>query len=364
MIFAKLVKLNYLLLFVIILLSIIGFLTLYSAAGGAVDPWAKKHIIRFFISFILLIILALINIKIFYKHAYTIFLLFLLLLASVEIAGTFGLGAKRWIYIFGISIQPSELIKVTIILALSKYYHDLRYDRISKIRNLIIPSFIIFIPFLLVLIQPDLGTSIMILLLGLSIMFIAGVRLWKFFLGLVISLIAMPLIWNNLKPYQHKRILVFLNPESDPLGTGYHLIQSKIALGSGGITGKGYLQGTQSYLEYLPEKQTDFIFTLIGEEFGFIGTIFVLILFLLIIFLSYYISYKSNNVFGRILSVGIALNLFLYVFSNTSMVTGLIPVVGVPLPLISYGGTAMLAVMISFGLLMNVAVHSHLKKLN
>ena len=364
MIFAKLEKLNFLFLFIIILLSIIGFFALYSAAGGDVNPWAKKQIIRFSISFIVLITIALMNIKIFYKHAYTIFLFCLLLLISVEIAGTFGLGARRWVHIFGISIQPSELVKVSIILALSKYYHDLKFNNIGYIRNLFIPLFIIFILFLLVLGQPDLGTSIMVALLGLAIMFVAGVRLWKFCLGLIISLIAMPVLWSNLQPYQQRRVLAFLNPESDPLGTGYHLIQSKIALGSGGSTGKGYLQGTQSYLDYLPEKQTDFIFTLIGEEFGFIGVMFLLILFLLIIILSYYISYRSNHVFGRILSVGIAINIFLYVFLNTSMVTGLIPVVGVPLPLISYGGTSMLSVMISFGLLMNVTVNSHVKKLN
>ena len=363
MILAKLTKLNFLFLFIIILLSIIGFFALYSAASGNIEPWSKKQIIRFSITFLLLITISLIDTKFFYKYAYMFFFLSLLLLASVEIAGTFGLGAKRWVHIFGISIQPSELVKVTIILALSKYYHALRFDRIGKIRNIFFPLCIVLAPFFLVLLQPDLGTSVMILLLGLSIIFIAGVRLWKFLLGFILSLIAMPLIWNNFKPYQHRRVLAFLNPESDPLGSGYHLIQSKIALGSGGLTGKGFLQGTQSYLEYLPEKQTDFIFTLIGEEFGFIGTIFILILFLLIIILSYYISFKSNHVFGKILSVGVSLNFFLYVFSNTAMVTGLIPVVGVPLPLISYGGTAMLSVMVSFGLLMNIAVNRHLRKL-
>ena len=363
MILAKLLKLNFLFLIVIILLSLIGCFALYSAASGDLEPWSKKHIIRFCISFIFLIIISLINIKFFYKHAYTFFLLCLLLLVSVEIAGTFGLGAKRWVRIFGISIQPSELIKVTIILALSRYYHDLNFKNIQKITHLFIPLFIIFIPFLFVLLQPDLGTSIMILILGLLIMFVAGVRFWKFFLGFIISLVSMPLIWNNLESYQHRRILAFLNPESDPMGAGYHLIQSKIALGSGGLMGKGFLKGTQSYLDFLPEKQTDFIFTLIGEEFGFIGLAFLLILFLLLIILSYYISFKSSSVFGRILSVGVAINLFLYVFLNTSMVTGLIPVVGVPLPLVSYGGTAMLSVMISFGLLMNISVHNNFEKL-
>ena len=254
MIFKKLAELNFLFLIVIILLSIIGFFALYAAADGNFEPWATKHIIRFFISFIILIAIAFINVKFFYKHAYTFFLVSLLLLVSVEISGTFGLGAKRWIRIFGISIQPSEFIKVAMILALSRYYHDLKFIRINNIVNLIIPLFIIFIPFFFILIQPDLGTSIMILLLGLSIMFVAGVKLWKFFLGFIISLITMPLIWRNLEHYQQRRIMTFINPESDPMGAGYHLMQSKIALGSGGTTGKGYLKGTQSYLEYLPEK--------------------------------------------------------------------------------------------------------------
>ena len=363
MIFNKLKKLDFSFLFVVTIISIIGFLALYSASNGSFEPWAKKQIIRFLIFFILLIVISLIDIKFIYKHGYTIFFFSFLLLASVEIAGTFGLGARRWIKILGISIQPSELIKVTIIIALSKYYHDLKFENIGKITNIIVPLIIILFPSIFVLIQPDLGTSIMIFLLGLSIMFVAGTRIWQFIVGLIILMISAPIIWSNLKPYQHNRVLAFLNPESDPLGAGYHLTQSKIALGSGGSIGKGYLQGSQSYLEYLPEKQTDFIFTLIGEEFGFLGTIFLLGLFLVVIFLTYLVSYKSKNVFGRILAFGVASNLFLHVFSNTAMVTGIIPVVGVPLPLISYGGTAMLAIMISFGLLMNVAVNSNLKKL-
>ena len=362
--FAKLNKLNYLFLFIIILLSFIGFAALFSASNGDLEPWAKKHIIRFAIFFILLIIIALIDIKIWYNNAYTIFLLCLILLVSVEIAGSFGLGAQRWIRILGISLQPSELIKVAIILALSRYYHNLRFNRIGKLRSLVIPIFIIIVPFLLVLAQPDLGTAIMILILGLSILFVSGVRIWKFITGFMIFLISTPFFWANIKPYQQKRILSFINPELDPMGTGYHLIQSKIALGSGGTTGKGFLQGTQSYLEFLPEKQTDFIFTLIGEEFGFIGMIFILILYMFLILLPYYISFKSNLVFGKILSLGVSINIFLYVLFNTAMITGLMPVVGVPLPLISYGGTALLSLMISFGYLMNISIYGHLKKIN
>ncbi len=220
------------------------------------------------------------------------------------------------------------------------------------------------IPFTLTVIQPDLGTSLSIFILGVSIMFIAGVRIWKFVVGLLIMVISYPFFWNSIKPYQQKRILSFLNPESDPMGQGYQLLQSKIALGSGSLTGKGFLEGTQSYLEYLPEKQTDFIFTLIGEEFGFIGTVFIVFLYSLLILIAFYISIKSMHVFGRILSLGVALNLFIYVVLNMAMVTGLMPIVGIPLPLLSYGGTAMLSVMISFGFLLNVDLHYNYKKMD
>jgi rod shape determining protein RodA len=263
-----------------------------------------------------------------------------------------------------VSIQPSEIIKVSIILALAKFYHDLRFDRIGYIPNLFFPMIIIIIPFILIVIQPDLGTSLSIFVLGVSIMFIAGVKIWKFVVGLLIMVISYPFFWNSIKPYQQKRIISFLNPESDPLGQGYQLIQSKIALGSGSLTGKGFLEGTQSYLEYLPEKQTDFIFTLIGEEFGFIGSIFVIFLYSLLILIAFYISIKSIHVFGRILSLGVALNLFIYVILNMAAVTGLMPVVGIPLPLLSYGGTAMLSVMVSFGLLLNVDLHYNCKKMD
>jgi len=356
--------LNFLLIFLIILLTIIGVLVLYSAADGNFYPWAIRHMFRFLILFFVMILISLINIKLIFKNAYLLFFICLTLLFSVEIIGTFGKGAERWIHIFGVSIQPSEIIKIAIILALAKYYHTIKFNNIGYLSYLLIPFLIITAPFFLVIIQPDLGTSLSIFLLGIMIMFIAGVKIWKFALGIIVSIIFFPLLWNFFKPYQQKRILSFLNPESDPLGQGYQLIQSKIALGSGGLTGKGFLQGTQSYLEYLPEKQTDFIFTLIGEEFGYLGTMFVLILFSLLILICFYISIKSSHMFGRIISLGVGINIFLYVLLNMSMVTGLLPVVGIPLPLISYGGTAMLSIMISFGLLLNVDIYYNIKKIN
>ena len=364
MILKNIFNLNFLVLFLIIILTTIGMIALYSAAEGNSNPWAIRHGVRFLVLFFVMIFIALIDIQIIYKYAYYFFLLSLVLLISVKLIGTFGNGAERWIRIFGVSIQPSEIIKVAIILSLAKFYHTIKFENIGKIIYLIIPLSIIFLPFFLVIIQPDLGTSLSILLLGIIIMFVSGVRIWKFIIGIFTTIISFPFLWNYIQPYQKKRILSFLNPESDPLGQGYQLIQSKIALGSGGLTGKGFLQGTQSYLEYLPEKQTDFIFTLIGEEFGFLGTIFTMLLFLILILICFYISIKSYHIFGRIISLGVASNLFLYVLLNMSMVTGLMPVVGVPLPLLSYGGTAMLSIMISFGLLLNVDIHYNVKKIH
>ena len=362
--FKKLIHLNFLFIFITILLTILGISALYSAADGSFQPWAIKHIYRFVFLFFAMLIISVIKIKYIFKYSYIFFIMCLILLLSVEIVGIFGKGAERWIRIFGISIQPSEIVKIGIILSLAKYYHNIKFDNIGRLTHLIVPSLLILIPFFLVVIQPDLGTSLSILLLGIIIMFLSGVKIWKFMLGIIISLISLPFLWNSIKPYQQKRVLSFLNPESDPLGQGYQLIQSKIALGSGGLTGKGFLQGTQSYLEYLPEKQTDFIFTLIGEEFGFLGTIFILMLFIILILICYFVSIKSYSIFGRIVSLGVATNLFLYVIFNISMVTGLMPVVGIPLPLISYGGTAMLSIMLSFGLLLNADIHYNKKKID
>ncbi len=360
----KLQNLNYLLIFLITLIALIGAAGLYSAAGGSYNPWASRHLIRFFMLFIISIFIAFIDIKLIYKYAYLIFVLSLLLLFSVEIIGVFGKGATRWINIFGFSLQPSELVKITIIIALSRFYHDLKFEEIKSIINLFFPFLILFIPFLFIVIQPDLGTALSILILGIFILFASGVRIWKFVTGFILLIGTIPILINFLKPYQRDRIISFLNPEADALGRGYQLIQSKIALGSGGISGKGYLEGTQSYLQYLPEKQTDFIFTLIGEEFGFIGTIFIIALFILVVTICFYISIKSNHIFGRLLSIGIGTNIFIYVIMNISMVSGLMPVVGIPLPLVSYGGSAMLSIMISIGLVLNAEVNANLKKLN
>ncbi|MDC6447786.1 rod shape-determining protein RodA [Alphaproteobacteria bacterium] len=364
MIFKKIKNLNYLLIFILILISFIGAAGLYSAADGSYQPWASKHLIRFYAFLLLAIFISLIDIRLIYKYTYLLFIISLFLLISVEIIGVLGKGATRWIRIFGFNIQPSELVKITIILSLAKFYNDLKFENIKKISYLFFPFLILVTPFIFVVIQPDLGTSLSILILGAFILFLAGIRLWKFLFGFIMTIISIPIILQFIKPYQKDRIVSFLNPESDPLGRGYQLIQSKIALGSGGATGKGFLQGTQSYLEYLPEKQTDFIFTLIGEEFGFIGTIFIIFLFIILIAVCYFISIKCFNIFGRIIALGVASNIFIYVFMNIAMVSGLMPVVGIPLPLISYGGSVMLSIMISIGLVLNVELNYNLKKLN
>ena len=359
----KIKNLNYLLIFLVILIAFIGVAGLYSAAGGSYTPWASRHLIRFIILLLLAIFISLIDIKIIYRYAYLIFILSFFLLFSVELIGVFGKGATRWINIFGFSLQPSEIVKISIILALARFYNDLKFENIKNIKYLVFPFFILFLPFILIVSQPDLGTALSILLLGIFILFASGVRIWKFILGAFVVLFSIPLLLNFLKPYQKDRVISFLNPENDALGRGYQLIQSKIALGSGGLSGKGFLEGTQSYLQYLPEKHTDFIFTLIGEEFGFIGTIFIICLFIMVISICFYISIKSNHIFGRLLSIGIGTNIFIYVIINISMVSGLMPVVGIPLPLVSYGGSVMLSIMISIGLILNVELNASIKKL-
>ncbi len=364
MILNKLKNINYLIIFLTILISLIGAAGLYSAADGSYSPWASKHLIRLIIFLSLAIIISMIKLEIIYKFSYILFILSLLLLFSVEIIGVLGKGASRWLNIFGYSIQPSEIIKVAIVLALARFYNDLKFDHIGNVINLVIPILIIFLPFILIIQQPDLGTALSILLLGLSVLFICGVKIWKFLVGIVVALASIPIMWSLIKPYQKNRIISFLDPESDPLGQGYQLIQSKIALGSGGSSGKGFLQGTQSYLEYLPEKQTDFIFTLIGEEFGFLGSIFIILLYLILITQCFLVSIKSNHFFGRFLALGIGSNLFIYVIMNISMVSGLMPVVGIPLPLISYGGTVMLTTIISMGLILNIDINYNKKKLS
>jgi rod shape determining protein RodA len=354
---AKLWHLNWGLVFLITALASVGFVMLYSAADANWDPWARRQMIRFAVGFTLMIAVALTDIRFWLRYAYVLYLGTLALLIAVEIAGTVGMGAQRWIDLKVIQLQPSELMKVTLVLALARYFHGRSHAEIGHPLYLIVPILLILLPTALVLKQPDLGTAMMLLMVGAAVLFCAGVRLWKFILVGLAGLGAIPIAWNFLHDYQKNRVLTFFDPENDPLGTGYHILQSKIALGSGGIFGKGFGQGSQSHLNFLPEKQTDFIFTMLAEEFGMIGGLGLLGLYALVLTYGVAIALRARHHFGRLLAMGLSCNLFLFVFINIAMVMGLLPVVGVPLPLISYGGTAMLTVMGALGLVMCVSVH-------
>lgn len=356
----KLIALNWGLLLLIICLACVGFSALYSAAGGNWYPWTFNSIVRFVPILFFALVIALIDVKYWFMMAWPIWIAGLLLLVVVQIFGHTGMGAQRWINLGVMKLQPSELMKIAVIMLLARYYHLSPKPRNMKdsILSLGGALFIIMVPALLVGIQPDLGTALMVIMGGVAIIFLAGVSIWYFALGASAVALAAPLFWlYGIKDYQKERVLTFLNPDRDPLGAGYHITQSKIAIGSGGFWGKGFNQGTQSRLNFLPEKHTDFIFTHFAEEWGFAGGLALLGLLILICGYGYYIAFNSRHKFGYLLALGLMINFFLYIFINIGMVMGLIPVVGAPLPLVSYGGTSMLAVMISFGLMMSVWIH-------
>ena len=357
----KVWQINWGLVFLLLCLAGIGCAMLYSAANGSFEPWATRQLMRFSVAFIAMLVVAMIDIRRWYSLCYAAYFAVLAMLVGVEFFGQVGMGAQRWIDLKVIQLQPSELMKVALVMALARYFHARSLEEVRGFVKLFPPLLLVLMPVALVLKQPDLGTALTLLALGGVIFFVVGVRIWKFALVIAGGLGAIPVAWQFLHEYQKKRVLTFLNPESDPLGAGYHITQSKIALGSGGVFGKGFMQGSQSHLNFLPEKQTDFIFTMLAEEFGMVGGLFLLLLYAGIIVYGFAIALRSRNHFGRVLAMGISANLFFYVFINTAMVMGLIPVVGVPLPMISYGGTAMLAVMGSFGLLLSVYVHRDIR---
>ncbi|MDX1425599.1 MAG: rod shape-determining protein RodA [Kiloniellales bacterium] len=357
----KIGQINWGLVFVITLIAAVGCAMLYSAAEGSIDPWASRQAVRFGAGLAVMFAAALIDVRIWFRYAYVIYFGALSLLGAVEFVGTAGMGAQRWIDLGVIQLQPSEVMKVALVLALARYFHGQGEEELVRPSALLVPVALVMAPAALVLKQPDLGTAMMLVMAAGAVFFAAGVRLWMFAVAVAVAGAAVPIAWQFLRDYQRQRVLTFLDPESDPLGSGYHILQSKIALGSGGLTGRGFLAGTQSHLSFLPEKQTDFIFTMLAEEFGMLGGLALLGLFFLLFVYGFAIALRSRNQFGRILAVGLTANLFLYVFINIAMVMGLIPVVGVPLPLISYGGTAMLAVMLAFGLVMSVWVHRDIR---
>ena len=353
----KILQINWFLILLLMVIASIGFAMLYSAANGNWHPWATRQIARFGVALCALLVIALIDIRFWMRWAYFGYLGALGLLFVVEVAGEIGMGAQRWIDLGVFQLQPSELMKVALVLALARYFHAPTLQEVGQPLRLIPPILIVIGPTVLVLQQPDLGTAMMLIFAGGGLLFLAGVRIWKFLLVGFAGLACIPIAWGLLREYQRNRILTFLNPENDPLGAGYHILQSKIALGSGGLFGKGFLQGSQSHLNFLPEKQTDFIFTMLAEEFGLAGGIGLIGLYMLVLLYGTAIGLRARSQFARLLALGLTLNFFLYMFINIAMVTGLLPVVGIPLPLISYGGTAMLTLMIGFGFVIGAYVH-------
>lgn len=353
----KLWQVSWSLVLLIIAVASVGFLMLYSAANGSMDPWASRQMTRFGVGLGFMMVVALIDIRLLMRYAYVGYAIAFVLLVAVEVKGTIGMGAQRWIDLGFIQLQPSEVMKITLVLALARYFHGAAPEDVRRLGFLVPPVLLALAPAGLVLRQPDLGTALMLLMGSATIFFVAGIRMWVFGAIGALGLAAIPIGWQFLHDYQKNRVLTFLDPERDPLGAGYHITQSKIALGSGGLFGKGFGQGTQSHLNFLPERQTDFIFTMLGEEMGMVGGLVLIALYVLLLIYGFVIAVRSRHHFGRLAAVGVTTTFFLYVFINIAMVMGLIPVVGVPLPLISYGGTAMLTLMIGFGILMSIHVH-------
>jgi len=337
-----------------------GAVMLFSIAGSSWMPWAAPHLIRYALFFGIMIVLSLIDLRVWFALAYPIYGVGLVLLALVDVVGHHALGAQRWLQLGPITIQPSEIMKIGLVLALARFYHGLSGKSAQLSWWLLVPGFLILAPVGLVAKQPDLGTAMLILMTGGVVMILAGLSWRLIAVGLLGAVVLVPpAIMFGLHDYQRKRILTFLDPEGDPSGSGYHILQSKIALGSGGLLGKGYGLGSQSQLNFLPEKQTDFIFATLAEEFGFVGCVSIILLYAAVIFMALRTAYISHSHFGRLAAAGVTVTFGLYVLINGSMVMGLAPVVGVPMPLLSYGGTVMLTVMVGFGLVQAVRVHRY-----
>jgi len=350
-------RINWGLILVLTAIATIGTVALYSAAGGRFEPWAERHAIRYGVALAVLLVTALVHPKIWLALAWPMYFAAMLLLVAVDLTGKTGLGAQRWLMVGPLQIQPSEIAKVALILVLARYYQGLSREQATRLLYVVPPLLVILAPVGLVMVQPDLGTAIMLLLGGAALLFVAGVRLWMFLAAGFAAIGCLPLAWSFMHEYQRKRVLTFLDPDRDPLGAGYHITQSKIAIGSGGLFGKGFLHGTQSSLNFLPEKQTDFIFTTFVEEWGLVGALVLLALFALVLVWGFSIALRCQHHFGRLVALGVTAMMFLYVFINTAMVMGLLPVVGVPLPLVSNGGTAMVSVMFACGLLIGVNIY-------
>ena len=354
----KLWQVNWGLVFLVTVTASVGFGMLYSAANGEFAPWATRQMMRFGVGLVLMIIVAVSNIHFWLRYAYIIYIASFSSLIFVELFGSVGMGAQRWIDLGFMSLQPSEVMKTAVILALARYFYASRMEDVERFTYLMFPLMLVAAPMAMIIRQPDLGTALLLAVSGVAVFFLAGVRLWVFVAAGIAAIGAIVPVWHLvLLDYQKARLLTYLRPEQDPLGSGYHVMQSKIALGSGGIFGKGFLAGSQSHLSFLPEKHTDFIFTMLAEEFGMMGGLTLIGLYALLLIYGFAISLRCRHHFGRLLGMGIITMFFLNFFVNVAMVMGLLPVVGMPLPLVSYGGSAMLTLMLGFGLLLNVYVH-------
>jgi len=359
--FDKLLVIDYFLILIIILIGAISVFAIHSTEGGEFSYYTKNHLIRLIAFFVMFLFLSFVKITFWYRKAYLFYLICLFLLIIVFLFGITASGSKRWVNLYFLNLQPSELMKIAIIVCFARYYHRIQSVDIQSYRFLLIPVVLIIIPCYLVITQPDLGTSILIAGSGIFVIWIAGVNIKYFVYSSLLFLVSFPFVISILKPYQKSRILTFFNPERDPLGAGYQIIQSKIAIGSGGFFGKGYLKGTQSYLEFLPEKHTDFIFTLFSEEFGFLGSIILMFLYILLISRVISIGFFVRSFFAKLYCFGFASAIFLYVFVNIAMVLGLLPIVGAPLPIMSYGGSSMLSIMLGLSIVMSCKIYSQVQ---
>ncbi|PDH18722.1 MAG: rod shape-determining protein RodA [Pelagibacterales bacterium MED-G44] len=355
--FQKIKNYDFILLLSILLLGLTSIFTMYSTDGGEILFHTKSHFIKFSILFPMMIVLSFVNIKYWHAGSYIFYIIILGLLVWVALYGVKASGSRRWIDLYFLNLQPSELMKIAVILCLAKFFHRVRTSSANTFASILLSLTIIIIPCILVITQPDLGTAILISFSGLIILWFSGLRIKYFIYSFLIFITSLPFIISFLKPYQKLRILTFIDPERDPLGSGYQIIQSKIAVGSGGITGKGFLKGTQSYLDFLPEKHTDFIFTLFSEEFGFVGSVLLLLLYLIIIYRIIRAGLISRSFFSRLFCFGFSFAIFLYVTTNISMVLGLLPTVGSPLPIMSYGGSSLLATMIGFSIVLSANIN-------
>ena len=356
--FEKIRSIDYLLIIIILILGIVSSFAMYSTDGGEFLYHTKSHILRFGIFFVLFLVLSFVQTKVWHRIGYIFYFVILFMLFWVLYFGVTASGSQRWISLYVFNLQPSELMKIAIIISFAKFYHRTKSMEVNRIKNVVQPLVTLTIPIFLVIAQPDLGTAILIAGTGISVMWLSGLNLKYFVYSFLILMVTAPFAISLLKPYQKLRVLTFFNPDRDPLGAGYQIIQSKIAVGSGGLAGKGFLKGTQGYLEFLPEKHTDFIFTLFSEEFGFVGSIFLLILYVILIYRIILIGFKNRNYFGKLYCFGFASAIFIYVMVNMSMVLGILPIVGSPLPIMSYGGSSMLATMMGLSIVMGCKIYA------